>query len=440
MQQASTVRTGAHLSAVVRVSVRVEGFARILRLGMVAAALVAGCSAVVPADAWGSRVIFRVDEEACPDYGCGDEEPGLSYIADPGENNRPTVTAGPEEGTVTVRDPGAVIRSCRPVSEHEVVCKPLTAFFVSFRLGDGDDFLEVPGRAGTRPADIDQVRVTGGPGDDVLFGSTGDDLIDAGAGADIVRAGRGADVLLDGGSGREPTPDVFDGGAGSDAVNYSERATRVFVDLLSGIGGSDGEGDRLASVEGATGGRGDDLMRAGRVGGTLVGGEGDDRLRGGPGADLLMGETGADRLFGGGGRDTAFGDWPQDDDLGPVPGRDLVHGGTGDDRVTGDAGRDRVFGDAGNDRVYGGDSDEILENDDAADLVFGGSGRDLVSGFLGNDVVHGGPGRDRLRGGPGRDRLEASDRTRDLLDGGPGRDRARVDRRGDFSRLVERFL
>jgi len=114
-----------------------------------------------------------------------------------------------------------------------------------------------------------------------------------------------------------------------------------------------------------------------------------------------------------------------------TPGNDIINGTPGDDRICALGGNDRVFGLGGDDRIVLGPG---------RDRAFGGSGRDVILGGKGPDRISGGPGRDRLFGGPGRDVLLARDRVRDLVHGGRGFDRARVDRRRDTRRSIERLF
>ena len=88
---------------------------------------------------------------------------------------------------------------------------------------------------------VDDPFLTGGNGNDNLFGSQADEALSGGNGDDIARAGSGTDSL-DGGNG----DDWLDGGAGNDSL---------------------------------AGGRGSD---------TLIGGAGDDALSGGQGGDRFI--------------------------------------------------------------------------------------------------------------------------------------------------------
>lgn len=130
--------------------------------------------------------------------------------------------------------------------------------------------------------------ISGGIGDDTMFGSAGDDVMRGGAGKDVLSGGKGADKLF--------------GGKGADKIS---------------------------------GGKGND---------TLKGGGGPDEISGGGGGDILVGAGGDDTILGGQGRDTLSGrggaDW-----LEGGRGNDLLRGGAGKDRFVFNAkdGADRIF-------------------------------------------------------------------------------------------------
>jgi Tol biopolymer transport system component len=63
-----------------------------------------------------------------------------------------------------------------------------------------------------------------------------------------------------------------------------------------------------------------------------------------------------------------------------------------------------------------------------------------IWGTAGDDLLVGTPRRDVICGGSGNDVIQARDGARDVVDGGPGRDSARVDRRLDRVRSIERRL
>jgi type VII secretion-associated serine protease mycosin len=99
-----------------------------------------------------------------------------------------------------------------------------------------------------------------------------------------------------------------------------------------------------------------------------------------------------------------------------------------------------IVGTAGNDLLVGTSAADVIRGLGGNDRILGGGGNDRLYGGRGNDVLVGGAGRDTLEGGDGRDMLSARDRKRDRLMGGQGRDRARIDRRLDIVRAIERVF
>ena len=75
-------------------------------------------------------------------------------------------------------------------------------------------------------------------------------------------------------------------------------------------------------------------------------------------------------------------------------GNDKLKGTKKSDVIVALAGDDTVFGRGGNDRICGGDG---------RDRLYGGAGKDRLYGGAGKDRLFGGPGKDRLFGGPGKD-------------------------------------
>jgi Ca2+-binding RTX toxin-like protein len=190
--------------------------------------------------------------------------------------------------------------------------------------------------------------LTGGGGDNQLWGFEGADLIAGGGGNDTLDGGDGADILngdggddsLVGGLGA----DSLDGGAGTDALDGGAGQ-----DLLYGQGGAD----------------------------SLLGGDGVDQLFGGAGQDVLSGGLGADLLDGGDGADTLNGDEGADVLIGGA-GNDTLLGGDSIDQVTGGLGRDLLGGGAGADRfLFTALSDSTVAN----------SGRDTITDLANADVI-----------------------------------------------------
>ncbi|MBI1197111.1 MAG: hypothetical protein GC203_04535 [Phenylobacterium sp.] len=148
-------------------------------------------------------------------------------------------------------------------------------------------------------------KLSGGEGDDRIFGKAGADTIEGGAGTNYLRGDEGDDSIV--------------GGSGFDDIN-----------------GNMGN-DTCAS------GGGDDWV---------VGGKDNDSLTGSAGQNLVYGNLGNDTCDGGDGDDIVRGG-QNDDVIFGGAGDDFVSGDKGDDTITGGAGADRfhTFGAAGIDRV-----------------------------------------------------------------------------------------
>ncbi len=117
-----------------------------------------------------------------------------------------------------------------------------------------------------------------------------------------------------------------------------------------------------------------------RIGCTVTGTAGNDRLVGTVGDDYICGQGGDDTLIG-------------------LGGDDVLIGGPGRDRLVGGAGKDSLFGDTGDDDLVGGDEVDQLLGGDGDDDLRGGSGDDVLVGGNGDDSVHGGPGTDNVGSG-----------------------------------------
>ncbi|WP_425041444.1 calcium-binding protein [Primorskyibacter sp. S187A] len=303
--------------------------------------------------------------------------------------------------------------------------------------GAGDDLL-----VGKDGAD----RLSAGSGDDTLYGNDGADNLQAEAGRNLLSGGNGNDTLsggsdddtLRGGTGN----DIVMAGAGDDSLRGDSGNDSLYGndgdDLLRGSGGrnllSGGNGDdKLYGAER------DDTLEGGGGNDLLFGGDGDDSLTGGAGSDTLYGKDGEDVLratsgpgflSGGDDDDRIFGG-DQDDTIQGGRGDDLLVGGAGDDSLRADSGRDTLFGNDGDDlmratsgasQMSGGRGDDKLIGADQADLLSGGNGADLVVGGSGHDRVSGDKGDDTLYGNKGNDTIEGGDGD-DWASGGTGNDR-----------------
>jgi hypothetical protein len=213
-------------------------------------------------------------------------------------------------------------------------------------------------------------------------------------------------VVLDTGTGNDNVEVTVDPATGEQIVTANGTTYRFPPGAEIVIRAGDGQ-DTITVAPGT------------RVDLTLLGGEGDDKIRGGEGRETVLG----------------------------LDGRDDIRAGAGDDRVSGGADRDYVDGYAGNDRLDGGLGDDTVYGLSGDDRVFGGEGRDYLEGATGNDTVDGGAGNDvvsggrdddRLRGGGGADAIYAG-AGRDAVAGGSGSDTAYAES-GDSSEGAERTV
>ncbi|HTV69122.1 MAG TPA: matrixin family metalloprotease [Rhizobiaceae bacterium] len=232
-------------------------------------------------------------------------------------------------------------------------------------------------------------NLTGGSGNDVLFGNDGSAV------ANFLRGGKGSDSLngqqgndtLQGGLGY----DYLTGGTGSDFADYSDRSLAVSVTLIAGatvqarVNGI--VEDDLISIENLRGGGGRDRFIGSTGANILDGGAGDDQLAGGIGSDTLYGGAGNDRLRG-------------------DAGTDKLNGGLGKDMLTGGADADLFIFSAKTHSVVGINADRILDFDDGNtgdridisalfgpamtyrhNLVFTGAGQVRINDIAGADVI-----------------------------------------------------
>lgn len=172
--------------------------------------------------------------------------------------------------------------------------RPVT---VTLGTGGNDD-----GRAGEHEDVGDDVElVEGSPFDDTITGSNlaQRERFTGGAGADTIAGLGGPDVFHEG-----STPngaDTYNGGAGLDLVDYSQRTNRVDVSLdHTRNDGEAGEGDLVEpNVNDVFGGSGGDVISGTSGPNALIGNGGGDTLSGLGGDDRLNGGTNVDDLLGG---------------------------------------------------------------------------------------------------------------------------------------------
>lgn len=152
----------------------------------------------------------------------------------------------------------------------------------------------------------------------LIDGSAGNDYLAGGFGLDRLVGGAGNDWLVGSLDDFVGSPDgtvVYDGGRGSDTLDFSNVTEAIGVDLsvdggriLLGLqmettGGLDREatwtGDlrgRLAGIENIIGGSGNDYLRGDSADNRIEGGDGDDYIEGMQGDDVLIGGAGDDLI------------------------------------------------------------------------------------------------------------------------------------------------
>jgi Ca2+-binding RTX toxin-like protein len=179
--------------------------------------------------------------------------------------------------------------------------------------------------------------------------------------------------------------DYFDGGSGTDRVDYSATTATVSVNLATGVAtGSQIGTDTLVSIEQAVGGSGNDTLTGGSANERLDGGAGIDTISGDGGNDTLIGGDGADSLDGGAGIDVVdYSGSSAGVSVNLQNGKGTGGAAAGDtitnvENVIGSAFADNLIGTSGANILYGGD----------------GNGNDTLNGGGGPDVLIGGGGSD----------------------------------------------
>ena len=233
-------------------------------------------------------------------------------------------------------------------------------------------------------------NIVGGLRDDQLVGNSEANILSGGPGQDKLYGMGGDDILRDGIGGN-----LIDGGPGVDTVDYSDQVAPVRVNLETPMNTMAGPWvivslrhgvDSLVNIENITGGQGNDWIRGDKASNTLLGGDGTDVLAGNGGNDILKGQGGDDAL------------------IGKVGSMDYLDGGDGRDTVTysGETEGIHVSLDGKNESpvLVNGDLEDKLKN---IENVFGGSGDDHIIGDAEDNTLMGRGGKDTLTSGSGKD-------------------------------------
>ena len=173
-------------------------------------------------------------------------------------------------------------------------------------LGEGNDRLSVEGSL----EPVGQIRISAGPGDDLVRGGPEDDLIESGPGSDRLYGGDGQDGLIGGrpgptwlfggrqgdllAAGSGCAGGALVGGPGRDNASFAEikpHPGRLIISLPRGKAWA-------AAVKGC------DAVGLDRSNEDIEGSFGDDVLIGNRRNNSLLGQPGRDLFYGGGGNDT----------------------------------------------------------------------------------------------------------------------------------------
>ena len=245
--------------------------------------------------------------------------------------------------------------------------------------------------------------MTGGAGDDTIFGDLGDDQVDAGEGNNVIFTYSGNDNIV-AGSGN----DSIDSGSGNDVINAGDGNNTIF----GGLGGetvTTGSGNDYIDLRG--GGVASEnipnVINAGEGNNTIYADNGNDNIVTGSGIDLIYAYDGTNTIGSGDGNDSVYSGSGADlittnggdDVINAGDGNNTVYAGAGNDRVTSGAGADVIWGDTGNDTVVSGAGNDIIYGQAGDDDIDAGDGNDLLIGADGNDTLTGGGGNDILWGG-----------------------------------------
>ena len=261
-------------------------------------------------------------------------------------------------------------------------------------------------------------RIEGLAGDDILNGLNGNDTLLGGSGNDRLFGGA-ADDLLIGGSGN----DLLSGGTGLNRASFSDHfgngSGGWSIDLIGGIASTTHriligsipfsflELDTMAAIAGVEASAGNDFIQAGHgdtVAGALAsaaylidGGLGVDTLTLAPTYRPVFPPflTPANQVvnFTSGGAGNVTLSYA---DQFPFPVKTFGFAFRNIEIVNTGVGADVVNGSAFQERVNLGDGTDVAQMGGGNDIVSGGAGNDTVTGGLGNDTLDGGADNDTI--------------------------------------------
>lgn len=181
----------------------------------------------------------------------------------------------------------------------------------------------------------------GGAGNDTLVAGSSGSILVGGSGADTLTGSGAADLLFGHTADLNGLYNYRAKPSGSDSANTISGGGGD-DELFGGSGndtmhGGDGD-DRMYGWNGSDTMNGDannDLMYGGNDGDTMKGGSGNDTMYGEPGRDTMWGGANDDTMYGNDGRDTMYGDDGKDKLYGGSA-NDTLDGGAGSDKCSGE--------------------------------------------------------------------------------------------------------
>jgi Ca2+-binding RTX toxin-like protein len=244
-------------------------------------------------------------------------------------------------------------------------------------------------------ADIENFKISGNSGNDIVQTGDGDDFVFGNGGDDTVGLGKGANTA--------------DGGDGNDylSIDLSGQAVGSTIDLTKtgqqDVGGTNSIKNFETFTGTVTGSNfNDTLIEANNSGGaTFNTGAGDDLVK------VVSSNNVDSHVDGGTGNDTLVIDDRGITDNSRMFVQDALTPETGDTGYSGrfrtDSHGDVYYADIENFNLYGAGGNDILTTGSGTDIVYGDGGDDTISTGDGNDLVEGGTGTNSLDGGTGND-------------------------------------